>query len=132
MAFPILSRTMAEVDSWWKPDSTPALLEALFAQGHTYKRLAELLGAPSDKAVFARAKALGLPEKYPRGGAAVTAGKNTGKAKKVETARTVGGWPKAKTCLKCRGKFQSAGPHNHVCPTCQRSNASAFDDLRAW
>lgn len=132
MAFPVLTRTVAEVDSWWKPDSTPALLEALFAQGHTYKRLAELLGAPSDKAVHHRAKTLGLTEKYPRGGDAVTAGKIAGKAKRAEAARTVGGWPKAKTCLKCRGTFQSAGAHNHVCPTCQRSNASALDDLRAW
>ena len=53
-------------------------------------------------------------------------------AKKAEATRSVGGWPKAKTCLKCRGTFASEGPHNHVCPPCQRSNASALDDRTAW
>ena len=132
MSFPIQPRTIAQVDARWNSQTTPVLLEALFSQGHTYKRLAELLGAPSDKAVFARAKEMGLPEKYPRGGSAVAARKATIAARKAEAVRTVGGWPKAKTCLKCRETFRSEGPHNHVCPPCQRSNSSALDDRIAW
>ena len=118
--------------SWWNPDTTPVLLEALFAQGHTYKRLAELLGAPSDKAVFPYAKALGLPAKYPRNKTASAIRKAIAATKQAEAARVVGGWPKAKTCLKCRSTFTSEGPHNHVCSACQRSNAVALDDRVAW
>ena len=115
-----------------EPGDHPVLLEALFAQGHTYKRLAELLGAPSDKAVFPRAKAMGLLEKYPRGKSAIANRKATIAATKAEAAQSVGGWPKSKTCLKCRGTFISEGPHNHVCPACQRSNGMAVDTRVAW
>lgn len=130
MTFPFQHRTMADVDAWWKADSTPVLLETLFAQGHTYKRLAELLGAPSDKAVFARAKEMGLPDRYPRRETAVAARKATLAAKAASAAKMAPpGWPKAKTCLKCRRKFTSHGPGNHLCASCRTTNFGRAPDL---
>jgi hypothetical protein len=108
---------------WWDPATTPVLLEVLFAQGHTYKHLAELLGAPNAQVVFLRAKEMGLPGKYPRAESAVTARKATlaAKAAAAKAAAPVG-WPKHKRCLRCRDGFMSEGPHNHICDPCKTAN----------
>lgn len=132
MGFPVNTRTLADVDeaatkNWWDPVTTPILLEALFAQGHSYKRLAELLGAPSDKAVHYRATEMGLPVKYPRRETAVAAAKATKAAKRAAVAAS--GWPKRKTCLKCRGPFMSQGSHNHLCGACYTANNRIAADL---
>ncbi len=114
---------MSTSQGWWN-SATALRLEKLWKEGHNYDALATMLGAPNRMAVYGRAKKLGLLERFPR----------TAKRKKTPKVPviTASGWPKAKTCLKCRDKFQSEGLHNHVCPACTRHNSRELDTHTAW
>jgi hypothetical protein len=120
MAFPLNTRTLADVDNWWQDETTAVLLEALYHQGHSFARMAELLGAPSSHAVQYRARQLGLQKSHPRNPETLEARNRTRAERRAETVPA--GWPKQKQCLRCRKTFASDGPHNHVCPSCSSTN----------
>ena len=115
--------------NWWKGAQTAAELEVLYVAGSSHAEMAAAFGV-TQGAIRHRLHECGLIAKHGRS-------RDTGDRKEVVVMAKVPatakpGWPKNKKCLRCRCEFRSEGPHNHVCPPCQRSNGMAVDTRVAW
>lgn len=102
---------------WWTPEMQAQAIAQRNA-GIIWADIADAIGAPSGKAVWHRMKKAGHLGR-------VVAKKTYVKAPPA----TAAGWPKTKTCLKCRKTFSSTGPHNHLCPTCRGEVLNYGGDL---
>jgi len=90
----------------------PTWDDAVYALAHAHRTKCATL--PKAAPVAQSLKRKDPPEaleQYP----ILNPGHQPGKSKKTK-----------RRCLKCRDLFESEGPHNHICPTCQRTNRSNY------
>lgn len=111
-------RTIPVRPGWYRGEETAAQLEAMFAAGAGYVEMALALSTSPDS-IYRKAKELGLIDKYAQ---ARVGGPGRPAAVLRPKPPAEGEWPKRKRCLKCRGDFDSAGRHQHLCDPCWAVN----------